>query len=169
MSAVDAASDGPSPAPARRAALQHLQALLQLAPPPAWATPALIGLGLAASLAETLGITLVIAFLYAAMGQADLSSTVGGRLGELLVPVRRWFGSPALLALAILLLILLRAGLGFANRVVSAMVGERISEAARNPNPLFLENRKLTQNRLRRVPGDDPEKILNILSPVTLH
>jgi ABC-type multidrug transport system fused ATPase/permease subunit len=132
MSAVDPANDGASPAPARRAALEHLQALLRLAPPPAWATPALIALGLAASVAETLGITLVIAFLYAALGQADLSSTVGGRLGELLVPVRRWFGSPALLALAILLLILLRAALGFANRVVSAMVGERISEAARN-------------------------------------
>jgi ABC-type multidrug transport system fused ATPase/permease subunit len=126
------AGDGLSPTNARRAALDHLRVLLRLAPPPRWATPVLIALGLAASLAETLGITLVIAFLYAAMGQSDLGSAVSGRLGDLLVPVRRWFGSPALLALAVLLLILIRAGLGFANRVVSATVGERISEAARN-------------------------------------
>ncbi len=55
----------------RRAALDHLDALLRLAPKPAWATPALVALGLAASLAETLGITLIVAFVYAAMGSSE--------------------------------------------------------------------------------------------------
>jgi hypothetical protein len=54
----------------RRAALDHLHALLRLTPKPAWATPALIVLGLTTSLAETLGITLIVAFLYAALGQS---------------------------------------------------------------------------------------------------
>jgi hypothetical protein len=35
-------------------ALRDLRALLQMTPMPYWATPTLIGLGLAASLAETL-------------------------------------------------------------------------------------------------------------------
>jgi ABC-type multidrug transport system fused ATPase/permease subunit len=117
---------------ARGDALNHLRTLLQLAPPPRWAAPVLITLGLASSMAETLGITLVIAFLYAAMGQAGAAGTIGGRLGELLQQVQHWFGSPQLLVLAILVLILARAGLGYSNRVVSAEVGESISEAARN-------------------------------------
>ena len=41
-----------------------------MAAKPAWATPVLIALGLATSLAETLGITLIVAFLYSAMGQS---------------------------------------------------------------------------------------------------
>ena len=55
----------------RRAALDHLDALLRLAPKPVWATPALVALGLAASLAETLGITLIVAFVYSAMGSSE--------------------------------------------------------------------------------------------------
>jgi hypothetical protein len=65
VTAVDPAPPAEAPPqPARRAALDHLSALLRLTPKPAWATPLLIVLGLAASLAETLGITLIVAFLY---------------------------------------------------------------------------------------------------------
>ncbi len=104
-----------------------------MAPKPAWATPALITLGLATSLAETLGITLIVAFLYSAMGQtADASAAVGGLLGQALERARDVFGSPAQMALGILLLIVARAALAYANRALSAQVSEHISEAARN-------------------------------------
>jgi ABC-type multidrug transport system fused ATPase/permease subunit len=117
----------------RRAALDHLHALLRLTPKPAWATPALIVLGLATSLAETLGITLIVAFLYAALGQSgDAAAAVGGLLGQALAHARTAFGSPARMALGILVLIVARAGLAYAYRAISAEVSERISEAARN-------------------------------------
>ena len=118
---------------ARRAALEHLSALLRLTPKPAWATPTLIALGLATSLAETLGITLIIAFLYSALAQTgDAAAAVGGLLGQALGRARSAFGSPTGMALGILLLILARAGLAYANRAISAEIGERISEAVRN-------------------------------------
>jgi ABC-type multidrug transport system fused ATPase/permease subunit len=118
---------------ARSAALDHLRALLRLTPKPAWATPVLVALGLATSLAETLGVTLVVAFLYAAMGQgAEATAAVGGWLGAGLQRAQGWFGSPSRMALAILALILARAALSHANRVVSARIGESINETARN-------------------------------------
>lgn len=117
----------------RRTALDHLSALLRLTPKPAWATPVLIVLGLATSLAETLGITLIVAFLYSALGQTgDAAAAVGGLLGQALQRARDFFGSPASMALGILLLILARAGLAYANRAISADIGEHINEAVRN-------------------------------------
>jgi ABC-type multidrug transport system fused ATPase/permease subunit len=118
---------------ARRTALDHLRALLRLTPKPAWATPLLIALGLATSLAETLGITLIVAFLYTALGQSgDASAAVGGLLGQALHSARAAFGSPTLMALGILTLIVARAGLAYINRVISADIGELISESVRN-------------------------------------
>jgi ABC-type multidrug transport system fused ATPase/permease subunit len=129
---TDSPADSPAGA-ARRAALRHLRALLCMAPKPAWATPLLIALGLATSLAETLGITLIVAFLYSAMGQtADATAAVGGLLGEALGRLRGVFGSPTKMALGILLLIVARAVLSYANRSLSARISEQISEAARN-------------------------------------
>ena len=117
----------------RRAALDHLDALLRLAPKPVWATPALVALGLAASLAETLGITMIVAFVYSAMGSSEQAAYAsGGVLGPMLAYAHGLFGSPARMALAILLLILARAALVHTHRAISAQVGERISETARN-------------------------------------
>lgn len=117
---------------ARRAALAHLFRLLRIAPAPRWATPTLILLGLGASLAETMGITLIIVFFYSASGQADMAATVGGPLGRLLDILDGWFGSPTQLAGVILMLIVVRGALAFANNVITAYVSETISERARN-------------------------------------
>ena len=59
----------------------------QATPTPAWATPALIALGLASSFAETLGISLVVLFLYSAMGHAADVAFIGGVLGSIFRPV----------------------------------------------------------------------------------
>ncbi len=117
---------------ARRAALDHLRHLLRLTPKPRWATPTLIGLGLGASFAETMGITLIILFFYSATGQLDKAATVGGTLGRVLDAVAGWFGSSTQMAGVILLLIIARGALAFANNIISAYISETISERARN-------------------------------------
>lgn len=117
---------------ARRAALDHLSRLLRIAQAPRWATPALITLGLASSIAETLGITLIILFFYSAMGQLEQAASVGGVLGRALTYASGWFGSSLQMAAVILLLIVARGGLAFANSIISAYVSEQINEKARN-------------------------------------
>jgi subfamily B ATP-binding cassette protein MsbA len=112
-----------------REAVAHLRALLRDSPQPAWATPALVGLGFAASLAETLGITLIAAYVYAALGQGAVG---GDWLGTAMALLQTLLGSPARMALAILTLILARAGLSFLNRSMAAHVSEQISENTRN-------------------------------------
>lgn len=108
---------------------RDLRVLLRMTPP--WATPTLIGLGLAASVAETLGVSLVVLFLYSAMGRLDQAGAIGGAVGALLHQIAARVGRGGLLA-CIFLLIVLRGLLGFAYSVISSAVSGRISEAARN-------------------------------------
>lgn len=117
---------------ARRAALAHLACLLRMVPAPRWATPTLMFLGIGASFAETIGITLIIVFFYSAMGQADAAGTVGGVFGEIVGRASALFGSSTRLAAVIFVLILARALLAFANSMITAYVSEKISEHARN-------------------------------------
>jgi ABC-type multidrug transport system fused ATPase/permease subunit len=120
------------PRAARRAALAELFRLLKVVPLPRWATPALIALGLAASLAETVGITLVLLFFYFAMGQVELATSTGGLLGEALRHSTSWFHSSTEMAVVLLLLIVARGALSFVNTLISARVGEQINETARD-------------------------------------
>lgn len=120
------------PTAARRAALAELWRLFKVAPLPRWATPALIVLGLASSLAETVGITLVLLFFYLAMGQVELATSTSGILGDALRHATSWFHNSTETALVVLLLIIVRGALAFANTLISARVGEQINEVARN-------------------------------------
>lgn len=117
---------------ARNAAFSDLIRLLAITRKPAWATPALIALGLLSSFAETVGITLILLFVYSAMGQLDAMTAAGGVFGEALRHATSWFGSSPRIAVGILLLIIARGILAFTYSVVSAHVSETISEAARN-------------------------------------
>lgn len=103
-----------------------------MTPLPAWATPALIGLGLAASLAETLGISLVILFLYSAMGLPDRVRATGGIMGTFLEQVTAHISGGVPLAALIFLLIALRCLLSLAHSTISYAISGRITEAARN-------------------------------------
>ncbi|MCK1708607.1 ABC-type multidrug transport system fused ATPase/permease subunit [Bradyrhizobium sp. LM2.7] len=125
-------ADNARPRAARRAALVELFKLLKLAPLPRWVTPALIVLGLAASLAETVGITLVLLFFYFAMGQVELATSTNGLLGEALRYAVNWFHSSTETAVVLLFLIVARGALSFINTLISARVGEKINEVARN-------------------------------------
>ncbi|MCP5432739.1 MAG: ABC transporter ATP-binding protein [Alphaproteobacteria bacterium] len=117
---------------ARRAAFADLFALLRLTPKPRRATATLIVLGLASSLAETLGITLILLFFYSAMGQLDVAASTGGLLGDALAWAGKLFESSAQMALFILLLIVARGALAYAYGLISESVSSRISERAMN-------------------------------------
>jgi ABC-type multidrug transport system fused ATPase/permease subunit len=124
--------EGSGAGKARRMAFSELSHLLKIMPQPAWATPALVILGLLSSLAETLGITLILLFFFTATGQRDTAGLTGGLLGDVLRHATAWFGSSARVAVGIMVLIVARGLLAFAYSVLGAVVSERISETARN-------------------------------------
>lgn len=121
-----------APKQAQRAAFGHLARLLKITPKPRWATPVLIVLGLGSSFAETVGITLIILFFYSATGQLDTATVSDGVIGHALHYISSWFDTSVQMAAVILLLIIARGGLTFANNIISAYVSEKINEKARN-------------------------------------
>lgn len=114
----------------RRTALKDLMRLLALIGKPRWATPALLVLGMASSFAETLGITLILLFLYAATGHAGHSGN--GLLGRFVGLAGRHFGNTTHLAFLILGLIVARGMLAMAYNRISMNIGSSMSERARN-------------------------------------
>jgi ABC-type multidrug transport system fused ATPase/permease subunit len=115
--------------PSRWSDLRQVYALSAARP---WTTPVLIILGLASSLAETLGISLVVLFLYVALGRAGDATAIGGVLGRLAKSVSAELGNLGSLSAIILLLIAAKGLLTYAYGVVSSMVQTRISETVRN-------------------------------------
>lgn len=113
-----------------RASLRDLSHLLRIVGKPRWATPALLAVGFLSSLAETLGITLILLFLY--LVSSRITEAGNGLQGRMLGMAVAWFGSPTQLACAILLLILARGALALLYSLISSSIGERISERVRN-------------------------------------
>lgn len=138
---ADAAAQPAMPragARARRDALRDLAQLLEITGKPRWATPTLITLGFLSSIAETLGITLILLLLYLVTGQAG---GMGAGMGsEFLARIGGAFGGQTPVILLILALILARTALALIYRRISADIGERISERARN----MIHDRYLT-------------------------
>ncbi|MBP0113883.1 ABC transporter ATP-binding protein [Bradyrhizobium vignae] len=114
------------------APLTELLRLLKIAPLPRWAAAVLIGIGFASSLAETVGITLVLFFLYLTMGQVELATSTNGLLGDALRHVASYFDNSTETAAVIFILIVARAGLAFVHALISARIGEQINEVTRN-------------------------------------
>lgn len=112
--------------------MAELLLLLKIASLPRWTTPVLIILGFASSLAETIGITLVLLFFYLAMGQMELATSTSGLLGDALRYASTYFQSSADAAVVVFLLLVARGGISFIYSYISACVGERINEIARN-------------------------------------
>ncbi|GGB89528.1 ABC transporter ATP-binding protein [Novosphingobium endophyticum] len=124
---------------ARIAALRDLRVLLDIVPAAKRAAPLLVGLGVIASLAETAGISLIIIFLYAALGQLDDPGAIARDFGHAATSVLQTLGGPAQLAAAIFGLIVLRGIIGYIYSRISLSLGARISEIARN----FIHGRYL--------------------------
>lgn len=116
----------------RLATLRDLWALLEMIPVARRRLPWLVILGLLASLAETMGISLIILFLYAALGQLDDPQAAAQTFGEGAVWILATLGGPAQLAAAIFALIVLRGIMGYAYTRISSALSAQISETARN-------------------------------------
>lgn len=113
----------------RRAAFRDLMRVLQIVGKPAWATPVLIILGLVSSFAETIGITLIVLFLYAVTGHA---ANTGGILGLVVSKAAHIFGDTARLAWMILAMIVARGALAMLLGRISSNIAAGISERTRN-------------------------------------
>ena len=113
----------------RRAAYRDLMRVLQIVGKPAWATPVLIILGLISSFAETIGITLIVLFLYAVTGHA---ANTGGILGLVVNRAAHVFGDTSRLAWMILAMIVARGALAMLLGRISSNIAAGISERTRN-------------------------------------
>lgn len=134
-----------------------LKRLLIIAGKPKWATPVLISLGFLSSLAETLGLTLILLFLYSALGEGVNTGNAGPMSGVLSL-LGGYLGNTTRLAGLIFLAIVARAGLAFVYQLVSSYLGEGINERVRNR----IHDQYLTvaYEQMRQRPQSDLMEIL---------
>jgi subfamily B ATP-binding cassette protein MsbA len=133
---------------ARLSTLRDLRTLLEIVPAARRTAPLLILLGLVASLAETIGISLVILFLYVTMGRLGSGNGVAQMFG----PAAEWalhvLGGTGPLAVAIFTLIVLRGWIAYWYSRISAGLSAQISEAARNA--IHLQYLEVSYDFIRR-------------------
>ncbi|WP_448501131.1 ABC transporter ATP-binding protein [Sphingomonas sp.] len=115
---------------AGREVVEDIRRLLGLVRKPRWTTPALFALGLLSSIAEAVGITLILLFFYIALGQQD--PAMGGVGLHYVMRLADWFGDNRVLAAAILAMIVARALIAWRYNTTSAWIGEEISRRARD-------------------------------------
>jgi subfamily B ATP-binding cassette protein MsbA len=132
----------------RLSTLRDLRTLLEIVPAARRTAPLLILLGLVASLAETIGISLVILFLYVTMGRLESGNGVARMFG----PAAEWalhlLGGTGPLAVAIFTLIVLRGWIAYWYSRISAGLSAQISEAARNA--IHLQYLEVSYDFIRR-------------------
>lgn len=98
-----------------------------------WVFPLLIGLGVAAAIAETLGISLAVLFLFSILGKTDSLAQVGGPFASLLQRLQSEAGAdPSMIAGALVVLILCNAGLLYLNEVTSASMANHVAQRVRD-------------------------------------
>jgi len=107
--------------------------LLRLVPGYRWAAPAMVILGVAAAVAETLGVTLAVMFLFSILGKTDelaanagLFSGLFQRFGNVLS------ANPMLIAQVLFALIVINALLIYTYQVLTAVATNRIAERMRD-------------------------------------
>src|SRR6056297_2244822 len=94
---------------------------------------ALLIIGIGAALAETVGISLAVMFLFAILGQTDQIQEAGGLLSELYAMIKGIFGEdPFLIAGVFFSLILLTAALTYLYELLTAGAMNRVAERARD-------------------------------------
>jgi ATP-binding cassette, subfamily B, bacterial len=97
-----------------------------------WALPPIILLGVLASFAEGLSISLVVLFLYTAMGRSDEAAAVGGPLGKFFTHLANYFPNPTLLAFLVLVMIALKAAFSTGYVMLTSFVQNRLGESIRD-------------------------------------
>ncbi len=107
--------------------------LAALVPGSRWILVALIGLGFAAALAETLQVGLAVLFLFAILGDASALATAGGPVASLLKLFGAELGgSSAWLAGALVGLILFNAALIYLHEAMSAIMAGKVAQRMRD-------------------------------------
>lgn len=131
---VSEIQDGPRPlSKAERTAWGELRLLAPLVARHGWTAPVVLLLGLAAAIAESVGVSLVILFLYVLLGRGADAIGTGGILGRLFGTADAAAGGHTVaLGAIIFLLILGKAALNLAYGAIIATVRNRISEDMRN-------------------------------------
>jgi len=115
-----------------RAGFRDLLALLAVARRPRGSGAALVALGLAASLTETAGLTLVLMFLYLVTGRVQEAVANGGVIGRLAGRLLSTPSNSFWLGGLLLALIFLRALLAMVYNRTSGRVAEEMSESVRD-------------------------------------
>jgi ATP-binding cassette, subfamily B, bacterial len=126
---------------------------------PGWSTPLMIVLGLLTSVTETLGVSLVLLFLYSAMGKSNLAEQNSGLLEIWLDQIGPWLGGNTVLAFVIFLLIVARGLLSLTYTLANNAIGQRISESVRNK--LHEQYLTVSYEFIRRL---EQGKLLEILA-----
>src|SRR5882757_8877738 len=112
--------------------LSTAKKVLGLSPTRKWFLPCLVILGLAAALADSLGISLIVLFLYSIMGRTNEMIATSGIVGRAFAIITDKIGSSSLLMVLIVSLVVVHIGLTFAYTLITAHIRYRLSEAVRN-------------------------------------
>ncbi|WP_270934410.1 ABC transporter ATP-binding protein [Falsiroseomonas oryzae] len=111
----------------------ELRRLAPLSRQHAWAAPLVVLLGLAAALAESVGVSLVVLLIYQLLGRGADAVGIGGLLGQIYAAAHALAGGSSIaLGAMVFSLILGKATLALAYSLVIATARNRISEDLRN-------------------------------------
>ena len=99
----------------------------------AWAAPTMVILGVMAAVAETLGVSLAVMFLFSVLGQTEEIASGGGLFASVFRHFESAFGSdPTLIAIGFVVLILGNALLIYGYQVLTGVLMNRIAERMRD-------------------------------------
>ncbi|MGI4808003.1 MAG: ABC transporter ATP-binding protein [Janthinobacterium lividum] len=156
---TESTSKSDAPSERRRLSRPEIRQLVRLTYGHGWAVPPLIVLGVATSFAESLGITLVVAFLYAAIGGGIQMPGIAGPLDGLFRTARTTLGPNGGFPLLIFVMVLAKAALGFCYSSIAASVRSGLSETVRNR--LHRQCLEMSYQEVRRY---DQGELLNVLA-----
>jgi ATP-binding cassette, subfamily B, bacterial MsbA len=125
-----------------------------------WAAPGLAVLGLCASVAESLAISLVTLFLYTVIGPGPAATGSSGLLGSVFTSARSVAGDSSMaLAVMIVVLVTLKAVLNAAYRLLASLLKNAISERVRNA--IYSQYLQVSYGYLQRR---DRGELVNVLA-----
>ena len=116
----------------KRLSRQQVLELVHLTSRHTWAFPVIVVLGIVSSFADSLGISLIVLFLYTVMGRSADAAEAGGPLGKFFEVVTAYIPNATYLALMVLGLILTKLAFSTLYAFISASVQNGISQDVRD-------------------------------------
>ncbi len=144
---------------ARRLTAASRQILRHYAQSHRWATPTLILLGIGSSIAESIGIGLIVVFLYAVVGDPGSVAEQGGLIGRMSDLAGEFGGGVFAISTLILLFVGARAAFAYCYSLVVARVRGALSQRVRDDlHALYL---RMAYGEFRKR---DQGELLNLLA-----